>query len=275
MLRRKPRLEEKEMIRMPKHDRPGSSSPKSKAQRAKASATAPAKSDRSKPNRRKKLAPQKPDRGLEQPIRTPPAATLVRLQQAASDRDSERVPPLRAETTPPLTALPAQLEGVNGGSGRAQQDQLAGPAGAPTQGLGAGKRIRTPPPQSIPQEADEPIFSAALPQQDQLGQLPDLPQNSALFGSLDEKPLAKKLAEKAAQFRDIQDFLRNHPNLFDLRSKELDTSSTPEEIEARKGEVRYQMQIMRSMLALLTDELKELEEARPQGSADQPHPTQS
>jgi len=53
-----------------------------------------------------------------------------------------------------------------------------------------------------------------------------------------------------------------------LRSKEVGTSSTPEEIEARKGEVRYQIQVMRSMLAVLTEELDQLEQARPQLSAD-------
>lgn len=81
-------------------------------------------------------------------------------------------------------------------------------------------------------------------------------------------PLGKMLREKAAQFANIQDFLQN-PVPLDLRSKDLDTSSTPDEIELRKGEVRYQIEVMRSMLAVLSDELSELEQARPLARADQ------
>jgi hypothetical protein len=83
-------------------------------------------------------------------------------------------------------------------------------------------------------------------------------------------PLAQKLREKAEQFGNIQEFLQN-PFQFDLRSKYLDTSSTPEEIESRKGEVRYQIKIMQSMLAVLTDELHELEQARPQPNRSPTH----
>ena len=51
---------------------------------------------------------------------------------------------------------------------------------------------------------------------------------------------------------------------------------TPEEIEARKGEVRYQIQVMRSIVAVLTDELNELERAHSQTGGDQTQPpTQS
>lgn len=80
--------------------------------------------------------------------------------------------------------------------------------------------------------------------------------------------LAKKLKEKSEQFKYIQDFVQNPAPLNSLRSKELGTSSTPEEIELRKGEVRYQIQVMQSLLAVLNDELKELEQARPQQGAN-------
>jgi hypothetical protein len=99
-------------------------------------------------------------------------------------------------------------------------------------------------------------------------------QNPALLQSLSATPAAQKLQEKAEHFRHIQDFLQN-PALFDLRSRELGTSSTPEEIELRKGEVRYQIQVMKSLLAVLADELNELEQARPQATPQQKPSTHS
>jgi hypothetical protein len=72
---------------------------------------------------------------------------------------------------------------------------------------------------------------------------------------------AQSLQEKGERFQHIRQFLDN-PSLFDLR-KELGTSSTPEEIEARTGEVRYQIEVLRSLLKVLTEELGALERARP------------
>ncbi len=148
--------------------------------------------------------------------------------------------------------------------------------------------MRTAPPQPVPGEVEEIDFGGGWGQQSLLGNQGELPrggllqgdllqsalQNPALLQSLGTNPAAQKLQEKAEQFRHIQDFLQN-PTPFDLRSKEVGTSSTPEEIESRKGEVRYQIQVMKSVLAVLTDELNELEQARPQTSADQRSQTHS
>jgi hypothetical protein len=89
-------------------------------------------------------------------------------------------------------------------------------------------------------------------------------QGSQALGALGANPLTQKLQEKVAQFKHVQEFLQNPAPFAELRRKELGSSSTPEEIESRKGEVRYQIQIMESVLAVLTEELNELEQARPQ-----------
>jgi hypothetical protein len=141
---------------------------------------------------------------------------------------------------------------ASGGVNQAQQGQLgqvSGPAETATLRLGAGRRIRTPPPQVIPEQLEE--IKVGEP-----------------------SPLAK-LEEKAEQFRNIREFLQNPVPLNLLAGKEIDTSSPPEEIETRKREVRYQIQVMRSMLAVLTDELNELEQARPLLNPDQPSRTHS
>jgi hypothetical protein len=158
---------------------------------------------------------------------------------------------------------------------RAQHGQLGhlpNPAGTPIQGLGTGRRIRTPLP--TPAQPEEPNVGGRRAQQDQLGRLQGRLQNSATIETLGANPVAQKLKEKAEQFRHLQDFLQN-PVPLKLLSKEVDTSSTSEEIEARKEEVRYQIQVMRSVLGVLTDELNELEQARPQESANQTSPTES
>jgi hypothetical protein len=144
--------------------------------------------------------------------------------------------------------VPGALEEIEVGDGRAQQGRLGNLQG------GLGNLLQ----------------GGAL----QGGALQGVLQNPALLASLGNNPAAQKLQEKAEQFRHIQDFLQN-PAPFDLRSKELGTSSTPEEIESRKGEVRYQIQVMQSVLAVLTDELAELDQARPQVSAGQTPPTHS
>jgi len=145
------------------------------------------------------------------------------------------------------------------------------PAGAPTQPLGSGTRIRTALPQPVAGELDEINLGggAGRIRQGRGARLRGRRQNP-----MPRQSRKAKLEAKAAQFRDIQDFFHN-PSLFSLRGKQLDTSSTPEEIEVRKGEVRYQIQIMRSLVAVLTEELNELEQALPQTSADQITPTRS
>jgi len=144
-------------------------------------------------------------------------------------------------------------------------------ASAPAQPLGSGTRIRTALPQPVAGELDEINLGggAGRPRQGRATRLRGRQQNVA-----PRQSRKAKLEAKAAQFRDIQDFFHN-PSTFSLRGKQLDTSSTPEEIEVRKGEVRYQIQIMRSLVAVLTEELNELEQASPQTGADQINPNQS
>jgi len=141
---------------------------------------------------------------------------------------------------------------ASGGVNQAQQGQLgevSGPTETATLRLGAGRRIRTPPPRVIPEQLEEIKVG-------------------------ESSPLAK-LQEKAEQFQNIREFLQNPVPLNLLAGKEIDTSSTPKEIETRKREVRYQIQFMRSMLAVLTDELNELEQARPLPNPDHPSRTHS
>jgi len=79
----------------------------------------------------------------------------------------------------------------------------------------------------------------------------------------------QRAADQGARFQHLQDYLHN-PNLFDLRGQALETSSTPEEIEARTGEVRYQIEVIRSLMTVLTEELKTLEKARPRSGRTAP-----
>jgi hypothetical protein len=69
--------------------------------------------------------------------------------------------------------------------------------------------------------------------------------------------------------------LRHNPISLDLRGKEVGTSSTPAEIEARKSEVRYQVQVLQALLTILTDELKVLDQSRPIAQLDVAVPNQS
>ena len=94
-------------------------------------------------------------------------------------------------------------------------------------------------------------------------------KTQARSNSLGAGLLLQKLREKTDQFQHILDFV-NDPVPFALRSTEINTSSTPEEVESRKAEIRYQIQIMKSVLAVLAEELEELEQARPPLNVDKP-----
>jgi hypothetical protein len=109
-------------------------------------------------------------------------------------------------------------------------------AGAPS------RRSRTPPPSPIPGELEEINLGA---------------------GRERKKSRGRASEDKIRRFQNLQQYLHN-PGLFDLRGKILDTSSTPDEIEARTGEVRYQIEILRSLLAVLTEELEGLQNAQSQ-----------
>jgi hypothetical protein len=135
----------------------------------------------------------------------------------------------------------------------------------PQSRLGSGRRLRTPLPVPVPGGSEAPKVGGG---EGRLERVRGLLQNPSSLEALSGSPLAKKLTDKAQQFQFIQDFLHN-PEPFRLRRPEVETSSTPEEIESRKAEVRYQLKVMQSVAAVLTDELEELEEARPLAPADQ------
>src|SRR5262249_1054731 len=174
------------------------------------------------------------------------SATSARSASAELERDSpdqqtEGRVSLRRRQRLPRPSTSVQLE----------------PVDVSTQRLGTSRRIRTPLPAS-----DHPQQSVGIGE--------ELEGRSANL-------MAQKLQEKAAQFRHVQEFLQNPAPFGELRRREVGTSSTPEEIESRKGEIRYQMQIMESVVAVLRDELKELEQARarPHWKSDQVPPTHS
>jgi hypothetical protein len=233
---------------MAKRDRRGSVLSRSKPRRAKkASVPRPGKSGRAGLDRRKKLTTQTVDSSVKRPIRTP-------LPTASSQSDAG-MPKQRGRSggeirTPLPSPIAGELEEINLFGGRAHQGRAGtrrqsafgqSDTGAPAQLGGTGGRRRTPAPLQI------------------LGELEEID----LFGrrARQNRP-ARRLEDKAGRFRNVQDFFHN-PNVFELRSKELDTSSTPEEIEVRTGEVRYQIEVMRSLMTVLTEELKALEQARP------------
>ena len=262
---------------MAKRERRGSSSPKSNARGAnKPSGAPPAQSDRSDGDDRIRPPPPTPEPGLAA-SGMPQQSVDSRAPAALLQSDPTAAPPQqlgmgRRIRTPAPRPIPGDLEEITLGLARAQKAQLGKPsdaAGAPTKRLGAGNRNRTPTPGEL-EEAGPPRdihVEMGRAQRGGLGRFQALLQNSAVLEALISNLQAKKPEEKAGQFRHIQDLVHN-PSLLDLRSKEVGTSSTPEEIEARKGEVRYQIQVMRSMLAVLTEELDQLEQARPQLSAD-------
>jgi hypothetical protein len=160
---------------------------------------------------------------------------------------------LRQNSVQPVaTRAPSQ------GLGTGRRIRTPKPTRAPSQGLGTGRRIRTPKPAST---------TLQQAQQGPLGGLQGFLQNSAVLGSLGAGQLEQKLREKAEQFQLIMDFVKS-PIPFAPRSTEINTSSTPEEIKSRKAEVQYQIQIMKAVLAVLAEELKDLEQARPALNAD-------
>jgi hypothetical protein len=253
---------------MAKRERRGTSSSKSKVPLTEnAPGVQPAESGQPEQDHRKK-----PSTHALSPPRTPS------VQSDSAVAPAQRLGIGRRTRTPlPTTSGqpdPAGARTQRIGTGRqtpAAQTASIGShrANAPPQELGKGRRLRTPPPRPIRGELEEINLGGGRQQQGRQVRRREGTQNRA-----PREGRRAKLEAKAAQFRDIQDFLHN-PNLFDLRGSQLDTSSTAEEIEARKGEVRYQLQVMRSIVAVLTEELNELDQARPQAGADQTTPSHS
>jgi hypothetical protein len=69
--------------------------------------------------------------------------------------------------------------------------------------------------------------------------------------------------ERMQQLRYLQDFFHN-PVPFDLRERPLESSSTPEEIMRRIGEVKYQVQVLQALLVVLGEEIEMLNSALPE-----------
>lgn len=283
---------------MAKRDRRGTILSKSKARRVKKTAAGrrPAKSMGSGPDQAKKRPARTPDSGLAGPNRAPRHSVVSqqRPQSAASiaGASTQRIAtaklirnlpstPARSvagvatrggrSTREFRTPLPSptagELEEINLLGGRSNRRRAniqpravstQSEAGGPTQRGGSKRRTRTPRPLLIPGELEEI----------------DLFGGRARGGRARKNKKIRQLADKGSRFQHIQDFLHN-PNQFELRGKELGTSSTVEEVEARTGEVRYQIEVLRSLLSVLTEELDALERARPQLSVDQPQVAQS
>src|SRR5579862_736495 len=68
-------------------------------------------------------------------------------------------------------------------------------------------------------------------------------------------PGAGILAERMQQLRHLQDFYHN-PVPFDLRDRPIESSSTPDEIVRRIGEVQYQIDVLKAILVVLNEEIE-------------------
>jgi hypothetical protein len=143
------------------------------------------------------------------------------------------------------TQRPSPASAVSGAVGKARS-QAGTPEPESVEPV-AARRARTPPPQPVPGPAEDVDPGG---------------------------PLREQVKEKVDQLWYLQDLLHN-PVPFNLRDKYLDTSSTPAQIEARKNEVRYQMQMLRAVLTILSDELKMLEQAKPVTGQGDPNGNQA
>lgn len=265
---------------MAKRDGRSGVSSKSRVRRAKRNAAPPSAAARGRfgPDRQKERhtleqhTPQKPltasDRHGEAHGLRKLAGKAQRVRTGApsgSDQPyglSARRGPSAGEVRTPPPPIGGELEEINllgararQGRRRTQQTSAFGEsdAGASREHGEAKRLARTPLPALIPGELEE----------------------INLFGRRGRQSHAARPGEdKGGRFQNVQDFLRT-PNMFDLRGKELGTSSTAEEIEARAGEVRYQIEVMRSLMAVLTEELEVLEQTQQQLGRDRPNASQS
>jgi hypothetical protein len=192
----------------------------------------------SRPAKSNRAGPQRPEKRT---IRLKHPSRASRQLDVSRPVTASRLPGGSGESTQPIRT--ATRVGASPPTASGQSD-----AGMPPAGHESGRETRTLLPPLIPGELEE----------------------INLFGGRAKQNRARILEEKAGRFQRIQDFLHN-PHLFDLRGKEneLTTSSTPEEIEARTGEIRYQIEVLHSLLSVLTEELNALEQARPQLGTDQ------
>ena len=239
---------------MAKRDKRGSTSPKSKALRAKKVSRTPAKSVElgraSRAERQARTAASSANRPSGTGTVSQPAASVPPRPASVS---TQVIGTARRNRTPPPSPIPGELEEIPLYPRPARRRGGGAPFTIPRDVDVSGRAIRTPLPPPIPGEMEE-IGLGTRPTR--------------------KSQRAQSLQEKGERFQHIQEFLDN-PSLIDLRGKELDTSSTPEEIEARTGEVRYQIEVLRSLLTVLTEELSALERARPLLIADQAQMAQS
>jgi hypothetical protein len=77
-----------------------------------------------------------------------------------------------------------------------------------------------------------------------------------------EGPGAGMFTERLQHLRYLQDFFHS-PVPFDLRERPLESSSPPEEIMHRIGEVKYQVQVLQALLVVLSEEIEMLNSALP------------
>jgi hypothetical protein len=266
---------------MAKSDERSGVSSKSRVRRVKRNATPPSAAARGRfgPDRQKErhtLEQHTPQKPLTASVQHEEAHALRKLAGKAqrvrtraprgSDQpyglSARRGPSAGEVRTPPPPPIGGELEEINLLGARARQGRRRtrqtsafgqSDAGASREHEEAKQLARTPLPSLIPGELEE----------------------INLFGRRARQNQAARPGEdKGGRFQNVQDFLRT-PNMFDLRGKELGTSSTAEEIEARVEEVRYQIEVMRSLMAVLTEELEVLEKAQQQLGEDRHNASQS
>jgi hypothetical protein len=76
------------------------------------------------------------------------------------------------------------------------------------------------------------------------------------------KDLVEQKRQRKHQLQIIQDFFQN-PIQFGVKLNEIPTSTTPEEINERKKELEYRIDLLNTVLDLLKKELQFLSEVKP------------
>lgn len=66
---------------------------------------------------------------------------------------------------------------------------------------------------------------------------------------------ASAVEKRRKQLQYVQEFFRN-PSIIDLRDAPITTSSSPQEVEQRKAELRYRIELVEAFLAVFREELE-------------------
>jgi hypothetical protein len=170
------------------------------------------------------------------------------------------------------TQRPSPASAVSGAVGKARS-QAGTPEPESVEPV-AARRARTPPPAAVSAAGRAPTPDGIAASAGRARTPPPQPVPGPAEDVDPGGPLREQVKEKVDQLWYLQDLLHN-PVPFNLRDKYLDTSSTPAQIEARKSEVRYQMQMLRAVLTILSDELKMLEQAKPVTGQGDPNGNQA